>query len=440
MEKICKCCPLECRWTSLTRPMTAPKPHRDDPRYRHDEALLREDLKSWEKGYANWGKETCACGEGYFCQAHGEWVSGDGVRTNKFPNKNQQRPDTCHPCPRCKHGLDREHTCGRQFSTRKGTSSASSSRGHPRPSAASSSRTPEQKGKSARVQSRAPYDYKASEKYGQSQITPTGYDSSQTSQGGIPSLNPGSTNSRSLSESEYQYQSASQYHGKAPQQLSGYTKYNEVPSYADTTQADFHHSAKTGRDIPSFSQSSTLVTGDRSAPYDPYKGQDYNTFGSSQVQPPNTETGRSDYSTATADQSRRSEQYLKTIGPYGDKVTGGISNAKEPPAWQTISTMGQTSSGNTQTGDGITWDYSTPLYDQTRNQWYWEGRRNDTGQYSGSPRWTWNAHLQLHRQESPKIYVDKETEEWGPKLCLESTTSVYTYRHGHSLGGVFAVT
>lgn len=114
-------------------PPTKPEPREDDARYLGDHRGFLRDHEQWSRAYASWGKETCHCGRGYFCRAHGQWVPGDEVRNapSRVPSKHKQSPDTCHhSCPVCELGLKPGHTCqgcGLQFPG--GKSFASSTEG-----------------------------------------------------------------------------------------------------------------------------------------------------------------------------------------------------------------------------------------------------------------------------------------------------------------------
>jgi len=63
-----------------------PEPPKDEP-----------DYGRWEAEYAEWGNATCGCNHGYYCRAHGLFVSGYDVRTGRAPRKSRQGGGQCHP-------------------------------------------------------------------------------------------------------------------------------------------------------------------------------------------------------------------------------------------------------------------------------------------------------------------------------------------------------
>lgn len=348
--------------------MTAPKPHKDDPRYWNNYSLYQEELSRWEKGYESWGKETCKCKKGYFCEAHGEWVPGDGVRRNAFPSRSQQRPNTCHPCPRCNIETNEEHTCGRQFSTRKRGNLAPRDYdgAHSRTLGASSSRQYEDKGKHAAVQSHATYDYSTDQGYLKPHASPPAYSSTQSAYGGSSFSKPtghhgsGSAKSRSRGENEYQYQDDFRYKGKAPERQFEHDEYNEGTSKSVAGQSDYYPPTRTMGEYGKLpGPSSIRETDGRDNPYDPYAGQSGSFVGggpdlptstqyqqtNTQYQPAGTAAGIYDSPAnidTSADQSRSGWQYPETTSPYGGAVASKTSNTWSRPG-QTIvaSGMGQ---------------------------------------------------------------------------------------------------
>ena len=63
----------------------APEPNRED----------KERWEKWYRGYKQWGKVKCHCGNGYFCKEHGEWNPGSAVVQGSVPPRSRQGEGYC---------------------------------------------------------------------------------------------------------------------------------------------------------------------------------------------------------------------------------------------------------------------------------------------------------------------------------------------------------
>jgi hypothetical protein len=54
-----------------------------------------DDHGHWLKECEQWASLRCACGRGYFCREHGDWVSGEEVGSGAAIAADQQQPGCC---------------------------------------------------------------------------------------------------------------------------------------------------------------------------------------------------------------------------------------------------------------------------------------------------------------------------------------------------------
>ncbi|KAI0893657.1 hypothetical protein F4806DRAFT_504073 [Annulohypoxylon nitens] len=62
---------------------------------RPEPPIDQDDHESWIREYNQWGSLRCACGRGYFCREHGDWISGEEVGSGLAVAGDNQKRGSC---------------------------------------------------------------------------------------------------------------------------------------------------------------------------------------------------------------------------------------------------------------------------------------------------------------------------------------------------------
>jgi len=56
---------------------------------------VKDNHDAWLQEYHHWGALKCPCGRGYFCRAHGSWISGEEVGSGAAVASDEQQQGSC---------------------------------------------------------------------------------------------------------------------------------------------------------------------------------------------------------------------------------------------------------------------------------------------------------------------------------------------------------